>query len=155
MESDLETEWLIMLFDDKLRLAWIRGESPVAFTISERRYEESGHGDLTTFYDRLEDRFGRIAGIRVHPVGKTAGFLRNISTFPYVSRSLDDVGVDIYFRSEANHLECTHDQAFGGKWFLASGNFLALSVDFSYLSCGESDRLAMMDAGAEWAVPVA
>lgn len=147
----MESKWLIILFEDRLCLGWARGESPDSFTARGVEYRDTEHGDLTAFYDRLENGAGKLVGIRVYAVHGTEQFLRAVPTTPYVRRFSDQPIMDVYLSSAAaEEVASTGDQAFGGKWFIGTGGRRALSLDFAYLASGEDDWRAVYQAAAEW-----
>jgi hypothetical protein len=151
MNRDMESKWLIIFFEDQLWLGLVNGESPDSFTARGIEYRETGHGDLTAFYDRLEDRVGRLAGIRLYAVRGTEQFLLAVPETSYVGRFSQEPIMDVYFFPGATEeVVSTGDQAFGGKWFVGTGGRLALSLDFAYLASGEDDWQALNEAAAEW-----
>lgn len=151
MKRDMEAKWLIIFFDDQLRLGLVSGESPDSFITGGVRYRETGHGDLTAFYDRLEDGSGRLAGVRLYAVRGTEQFLRAVPVRAYVGCFSEEPIIDVLFSSGGTgEVVSTGDQAFGGKWFIGTGGRLALSLDFTYLASGEDDWRALNEATAEW-----
>lgn len=151
MNQIREAKWLILFFEDHLSLGLVAGESPDSFTARGVEYRETGHGDLTAFYDRLEDRAGKLVGIRLYAVRGTEQFLRAVPLTAYVNRDSDEPIMDVYFSSGASdEVASTGEQAFGGKWFRAAGGRLALSLDFAYLASGEDDWRALNEAVAGW-----
>jgi hypothetical protein len=151
MNHDMKSKWLILFFEDQLSLGMVNGESPDSFTARGREYRNTGHGDLTTFYDRLEDRAGKLIGIRLYAVRGTEKFLRAVPISLYVVKFSENPIIDVYFSLSATEgVVSTEDQAFGGKWFIGTGGRIALSLDFTYLASGKDDWRALNEAVAEW-----
>jgi hypothetical protein len=149
--EDSDAEWLILVLGDRLRLALPTGASPASFTVDGVWYRDTGDGELTAFHDRLEDRSGRLAGVRVNPTGG-GEWIGRLPSAADLTRPSDLHAVDVSFRPNADGpVTCTGDQAFGAKWFVASGGTIAMSLDFTCLSAGEADRRALLESGADWA----
>ena len=150
MNREMESKWLIMMFEDQLWLGCVSGESPDSFTAQGIKYMETGHGDLAAFYDRLEDPLGKLVGIRVYAVRGTEQFLRAVPVTSYVSRHSEEPVIDVHFAGATEEVVSTGDQAFGGKWFIGTEGRVALSIDFTYLASGEDDWRALDEVSAEW-----
>ena len=149
---------LILLFGDRLGLAFAPDYDIARFSADGVRYENTGAGGITSLYDRLIGADGELIGVQLSCFPVDSGLdeaMAALGPRPYldvsIARRTRSYGV--FFGAKVDRTaESTGDQAFGGEIFRGPAGELAVSIDLDYLSGGgnEAADLAAIQAVRTW-----
>jgi hypothetical protein len=146
--GDTSGEHLLLVLHERLTLVLLETFPPREFDIDGVRFQDSGLGDFTGFYDWLRDASGRPTGVRYCPDEAVASRIGSLTMLSYVRQ--DGPCIEIAFGSQAPiDYSASDDQAFGGnRVFIGAAGEFALSFETYFL--GDDELRAIREAPAHW-----
>lgn len=141
---------LLTFLRSSLAVAVLPEHPGMSFTQGDQRFTESGHGDLTGFYDWLRDASGTLLGVRYWPL-REVDFPRDaVRHLPYVAVSDEDPSIEIYFSTRRDFEPgLSVDQDFGENTvYVSDDGDYAVSFGTHWLE--EADLHRIRSYGVDW-----
>ena len=152
---------LTLFFGERLGLAFLPDGDVESFVANGVRYENTGEGPFTSFFDRFHDASGALVGIMLWCYPLSTGLGETLTSLPpraYLEREMHGEGHPVFGISLTGRVEPAAvsggEQAFGGAIYRNLFGEAVVSVDLDCLWGGspteDADLAVLQSAPVEW-----